>query len=134
MSYSIKEVSEKFNISPYTLRYYEKEGLLPSVKRSDNGNRLYSDTDLEWLQVVCCMRATGMSIVDIKDYIDLSLRGADTVPERRQIILRQKEIIENHIKEYEGLLKVVNKKLKYYDNITPSESKMIHPEQRERTS
>ena len=134
MSYSIKEVSEKFNISPYTLRYYEKEGLLPSVQRGNNGNRLYNDTDLEWLQVVCCMRATGMSIAYIKDYIDLSLRGADTVPERQQIILRQKEIIENHIQEYQDLLKLVNKKLTYYDNITQSESKMINPQKREATS
>lgn len=130
MSYSIKEVSERFNISPYTLRYYEKEGLLPSVQRGDNGNRLYSDTDLEWLQVVCCMRATGMSIAYIKDYIDLCLRGADTVPERRQIILRQKEIIENHIQEYQELLRVVNKKLKHYDVVTQSESRMTHPQKK----
>jgi MerR family transcriptional regulator, aldehyde-responsive regulator len=123
MSYPIKEVSKKFNISPYTLRYYEKEGLLPSIGRGDNGNRLYSDIDLDRLQFVCCMRATGMSIADIKDYIDLSHRGADTVQERRQIILRQKEIIENHIEEYQSLLKAVNKKLKYYDEITQSEPK-----------
>ena len=122
MSYSIKEVSEKFNISPYTLRYYEKEGLLPSVQRSQNGNRLYNDTDLEWLQIVCCMRSTGMSISDIKDYIKLCLRGSDTVPERRQIILRQKEIIENHIREYQALLKVVQKKLQHYDQMTQTES------------
>jgi DNA-binding transcriptional MerR regulator len=127
MSYSIKEVSEKFNISAYTLRYYEKEGLLPSVQRGDNGNRLYSDTDLEWLQVVYCMRATGMSIAYIKNYIDLCLRGSDTAPERRQIILRQKEIIENHLKEYQALLEVVNKKLKHYDEIARLEQKLAAP-------
>ncbi len=134
MSYSIKEVSEKFNISPYTLRYYEKEGLLPSVQRSQNGNRLYNDTDLEWLQIVCCMRATGMSIADIKDYIELCLRGSDTVPERRQIILRQKEIIENHIREYRELLKVVNKKLQRYDQITQTESDLITLQNKEGVS
>lgn len=115
MSYTIKEVSEKFNLSPYTLRYYEKEKLLPSIQRANNGKRLYNDLDLEWIQIVCCMRATGMSIGYIKEYVDLCLCGKDTVSERRQIILRQKEVIENHIKEYEALLKVVNNKLKYYD-------------------
>ncbi len=127
MGYSIGAVSEKFNISPYTLRYYEKEGLLPSVQREGNGKRLYSETDLEWIQVVCCMRATGMSIASIKDYIALCLRGSDTVPERRQIILRQKEIIENHLQEYQALLKIVNKKLQRYDELARAESEMAGP-------
>ena len=115
MGYTIKEVSEKFGITPYTLRYYEKEELIPSILREKNGHRQYSDTDLEWIQIVCCMRATGMSIEYIKKYIDLCLLGENTLPERRQIILCQKEIIENHIKEYKQLLNVVNKKLKHYE-------------------
>ena len=52
MAYSIKEVSERFTLSPYTLRYYEKEGLLPPVQRDSNGIRMYNDVDLEWLQIV----------------------------------------------------------------------------------
>lgn len=87
MGYTIKEVSEQFGITPYTLRYYEKEGLLPSVHRRENGHRLYADTDLEWIQIVCCMRSTGMSIDYIKKYIELCLLGENTIPERRKIIL-----------------------------------------------
>lgn len=117
MSYSIKEVSERFHISPYTLRYYEKEELLPPIHRSDKGTRLYSDVDLEWLQLICCMRATGMSMSYIKKYVDLCRLGEDTIPERHQIIIKQKEIIENQIKKYKDLLKVVNKKLNYYSNL-----------------
>lgn len=52
MEYSIKEVAEKFNISAYTLRYYEREGLIPSVQRNDNGRRVYTDVDLGWLELV----------------------------------------------------------------------------------
>ncbi|SFH15703.1 DNA-binding transcriptional regulator, MerR family [Desulfotomaculum arcticum] len=128
MSYSIKEVSQKFNISSYTLRYYEKEGLLPPIQRTANGTRQYSDVDLEWLQLICCMRATGMSIAYIKDYVELCRLGENTIPQRRQIILRQKEIIENHIKEYKDLLKLVNKKLKYYDNIMDSGQNILNPQ------
>ena len=117
MGYTIKEVSERFNITPPTLRFYEKAGLLPSIRREENGHRMYSDTDLEWIQIVCCMRATGMSIDYIKRYINLCLLGENTIPERRQIILCQKEIIENHINEYKKLLKVVNRKLKHYDEL-----------------
>ncbi len=118
MEYTIKEVSERFDLSPHTLRYYEKEGLLPAIGRDANGIRLYSDTDLEWLQLVCCMRATGMSISYIKNYIDLCRMGTDTISERRQIILNQKEIIEGELKKYKELLKMVNRKLKHYDEMT----------------
>ncbi len=128
MSYSIKEVSERFNIPSHTLRYYEKEGLLPSIRRDDNGIRVYSDADLEWLHLVCCMRATGMSISYIKNYIELCHLGKNTIPERRQIILNQKAIIEAELKKYRNLLKVVNKKLKHYDKITQTESKIIDSE------
>jgi DNA-binding transcriptional MerR regulator len=124
MDYAIKEVAEKFNISPHTLRYYEKERLIPSIHRENNGHRRYNDTDLEWIQIVCCMRATGMSITYIKKYIDLCLLGENTVPERRQIILCQKDIIEKHIKEYEEVLTVVNRKLKYYNLLTESENEI----------
>ena len=124
MGYSIKEVSERFNLSQHTLRYYEKEGLLPSIRREDSGNRVYSDVDLEWLHLVCCMRATGMSVAYIKNYVELCRQGKDTIPERRQIILNQKEIIEAELKKYKNLLKLVDKKLKHYDEITRNEPKM----------
>lgn len=115
MSYSIKEVSERFQLSPYTLRYYEKEGLLPHVSRDSNGVRVYNETDLEWLQLICCMRTTGMSISYIKNYVELCRQGNDTIPERRQIILNQKEIVQSELKKYKQLLKAVNHKLQYYD-------------------
>lgn len=117
MNYSIKEVSERFNIPSHTLRYYEKEGLLPSIHRDENGIRQYSDVDLEWLQLVCCMRSTGMSITYIKNYIELCHLGEDTIFERHKIILNQKAIIEKELKKYKDHLKVINKKLKHYDAI-----------------
>lgn len=115
MNYSIKEVAEKFNISSYTLRYYEREGLIPSVQRNDNGRRVYTDTDLGWLQLVCCMRTTGMSISYIKNYVNLCTKGIDTLPERRNIMIEQKEIIKEEIRKYTELLELVDMKLDYYD-------------------
>ncbi len=125
MSYTIKEAAERFHITPYTLRYYEKEVLLPSIRREENGHRLYNDTDLEWIQIVTCMRATGMSIAYIKSYIALCLLGENTIPERRQIILCQKEIVENQINKYKGLLKVIDRKLDHYDDVTQRESLVL---------
>ncbi|MBE6088022.1 MAG: MerR family transcriptional regulator [Clostridium beijerinckii] len=115
MKYSMKEVSEKFNITPYTLRYYEREGLLPFVQRDNNGRRIYTDVDLGSIQLVNCMRATGMSIAYIKNYVSLTTNGKDTVEERRNIMLEQKEILKEEIKKYTDLLELVNMKLDYYD-------------------
>ncbi|OPJ58252.1 MerR family transcriptional regulator [Clostridium chromiireducens] len=133
MNYSIKEVAEKFNISSYTLRYYEREGLIPSVQRNDNGRRVYTDIDLGWLQLVCCMRATGMSISYIKNYVNLCTEGIDTLPERRNIMIEQKEIIKEEIRKYTELLKLVDMKLDYYDEkISKDELKRFIGRKREK--
>lgn len=121
MGYSIKEVSEKLNISQYTLRYYEKEGLIPNVERNYSGRRVYSDNDLIWIQLIGCMRATGMSIAYIKNYVELTVQGKGTLLKRRDIILEQKEIIETEIKKYNDLLEVVNIKLQRYDKLIKDE-------------
>lgn len=79
MSYSTKEVMEKFKLLKHALRYYEKEGLLPMIKRDKNGARKYSDVDLEWLSLIRCMRAAEMPIAYIKDYIELCKGRLSTV-------------------------------------------------------
>ncbi|AGF55806.1 MULTISPECIES: MerR family transcriptional regulator [Clostridium] len=131
MNLSIKEVAEKFNITPYTLRYYEREGLIPSVQRKDNGRRVYTDVDLGWLQIVSCMKATGMSISYIKNYVELCTNGKDTLEERRKIMCKQKEIINEEIKKYTDLLELVDMKLDYYDEkISKDELKKIITEKK----
>lgn len=131
MSYSIKEVSKKYNLSTYTLRYYEREGLLPTVQRNENNKRFYTDIDLGWIEMICCMRATGMSISYIKNYIDLCVKGNDTLSERRKIMLGQREIIKEHLKKYTDLLELVDMKLDYYDKkVSKDELKKIIIEKR----
>lgn len=117
MEYTIKDVAVKFNLAPHTLRYYEQEGLLPPVRRLENGRRVYSETDLLRIEMLCCMRATGMSVEAIKQYNALTHQGEDTLPERRQIIASQKTIVENHIQEYQVFLELLSKKLQYYDSL-----------------
>jgi len=131
MSYSIKDVSQKYNLSTYTLRYYEREGLLPTVQRNDNNKRFYTDIDLGWIEMICCMRATGMSISYIKNYIDLCVKGNDTLSDRRKIMLDQREIIKEHLKKYTDLLELVDMKLDYYDKkVSKDELKKIIIEKR----
>ena len=71
--YTIGQVSELFGLPISTLRYYDKEGLLPFVERSPGGIRLFRETDVEWLNVIGCLKSAGMSIGDIREYIRLAM-------------------------------------------------------------
>ena len=78
MIYTVGEMAQKLGVPASTLRYYDKEGLLPFVERSSGGIRMFRENDFEWLQVIRCMKKAGMSIKDIRQYIELSIQGDDT--------------------------------------------------------
>ena len=96
---TIKEVSEQTGISAYTLRYYEREGILPYVKRDQSGNRLYDEESLEWLSFTMALRATGMPLAQIKRYVDLYQEGENTLKLRKQMMLKHKEKVERDLSE-----------------------------------
>ena len=114
MNYSIKQVSEKTNLKPYVLRYYEKEGLLPSVSRSESGIRRYSEYDLEWIGLICCLKNTGMSIKQIKDFVELSLQGNETLKKRCDLLIEHKRNVEEQILEMQIHLQKVACKINYF--------------------
>ena len=82
MPYTVGEMAKMLDVPASTLRYYDKEGLLPFVARSSGGIRLFQDSDLEWLRVIGCMKKAGMSIKDIRQYIELAMQaGYSTAPD-----------------------------------------------------
>ncbi len=86
----ISEVSKKYNISPDTLRYYEKEGLLPNVKKNASGIREYSENDCNWVEFIKCMRGAGLSIEVLAKYIELFYKGDSTKEERKNILTEER--------------------------------------------
>jgi DNA-binding transcriptional MerR regulator len=117
MGYSIAEVSERTHLTPHTLRYYEKEGLLPFVERSDSGNRNFKEEDLEMLELICCLKNTGMPLKKIKDYIQLCIKGNSTVEIRREIFLKHREDVLNQMAELQKNLDKINCKIDHYDSV-----------------
>lgn len=93
MVYTVGEMAKLLDIPASTLRYYDKEGLLPFVERSSGGIRLFRESDFEWLQVIGCMKKAGMSIRDIRQYIEQAQRGDDTIALRLVILRRQREVL-----------------------------------------
>lgn len=83
----------RLDVPASTLRFYDKEGLLPFVERLPGGIRMFQDTDLEWLQITCCMKKAGMSIRDIRQYIEQAQRGDNTIVLRLAMFRRQREFL-----------------------------------------
>ncbi len=114
MDYSINQVSKKTQLPPYTLRYYEKEGLLPFVKRSQGGIRRFSEDDLEWLGLICCLKSTGMSIRQIKEFVELSMLGGETLKQRCEMLEEHKKCVEEQLEVMEKHLQKVTKKIECF--------------------
>ena len=114
MNYSISEIAKMLNVSTYTIRYYDKEGLFPLVKRV-NGIRVFEDKDFPWLRMLNCLKNLNMPIKKIKEYVDLALKGDETLKERYQLILEQEENIQKQIKELKYYKKQIDFKKAYYE-------------------
>jgi DNA-binding transcriptional MerR regulator len=114
LSYSIKEVSEKTGLPLHVLRYYEHEGLLPGVARNRSGIRSYSENDLELLSLICCLKNTGMSIKQIKSFVELSVEGDATLQERCDLLREHKKNVEAKILEVQKHLQKVTHKIEYF--------------------
>lgn len=125
MGYTIKQVAEQFALSAHTLRYYEKEGLLPLVTRDENGNRLFCEADLEWLVLIRCLRDTGMSVGEIKAYVALCQQGDTTIFQRREIIAQHKRDVEEKINRMQEYLTRIDRKLQGYDAFIADESSCV---------
>lgn len=125
MNYTIKQVAEQFAISTHTLRYYEKEGLLPLVMRDEKGNRLFCEADLEWLVLIRCLRDTGMSVGEIKAYVALCQQGDATIFQRREIIAQHKRDVEKKICRMQEYLTRIDRKLQGYDAFIAGESSCV---------
>ncbi|WP_294468365.1 MerR family transcriptional regulator [uncultured Anaerofustis sp.] len=115
--YTVKDVSKKLNLSEHTIRYYTDKDLIPSVKRNKNNVRLFDEESINWFIGIKCLKDCGMSIEDIKKYIDLCLEGDSTVEERFDIILKQKEIAERQLEEAKDRLIYLENKVKHYEDI-----------------
>lgn len=114
MSYTVGEMSKILGVPASTLRYYDKQGLLPFVERSKGGIRLFQDVDLEWLRIIECLKKSGMSLSEIKRFILLSMDGDDSIDERLVLMQKQYEVVHQQMLELQETLNTVEYKCWYY--------------------
>jgi len=114
LEYSIKQISEITGYSQSTLRYYEKEKLLPPVKRNINGVRIYSEDYLEWISLISCLKNTNMPVSEIKKFVVFCAEGDKTLKERLDIVLKHQQDIKDQIAELKNYQKHIDFKVEYY--------------------
>ncbi|REE80185.1 DNA-binding transcriptional MerR regulator [Paenibacillus taihuensis] len=116
MNYTINEVAQKFGLSAHTLRYYDKEGLLPFIERTTSGNRVFTDADLNWVALICCLKDTGMPIKEMKTYSQWATLGAETIDERKQMLTEHRLEVTRQIEKLQQNLKLIDEKIEFYND------------------
>lgn len=115
MGYTISEMAKILGISPSALRYYDKEGLLPYVERTKGGSRIFTDRDYEALMVIDCLKKSGLSIKEIKAFIELSQKGDISIGERLELFCKRREMIQRQMEEARAALALLDYKCWYYE-------------------
>lgn len=110
-------MADRTGVTLDTLRYYEDEGLLTGIARASNGHRRYSEDDVLWVEVLRCLRDTGMTIEQLRHYCRLGQRGPVTEPERKQILLEHRALVEQQIADRRRALERIDEKLAHYDDV-----------------
>ncbi len=114
MSYTIGEISKITGIAVPTLRYYDKEGLFNNIERSEGGIRKFSDAELLTIKWINCLKSTGMTLKDVKQYLDMNLEGDETLQSRFELFNEREIAVKEQMKELEKTMAMVNIKQWWY--------------------
>lgn len=125
---TIAEVAKKYDLTPDTLRYYERIGLIPGVGRTSGGIRDYQEEDCRWIEFIKCMRGTGLPVETLIEYVRLFQTGDATIQARKELLMEQRDRLKERVEEMQSTLERLNVKIKRYENvIVPIEDELrIH--------
>jgi DNA-binding transcriptional MerR regulator len=121
-SWSTREAAEKCGLTQYTVRWYERIGLLQPIARGPDGRRRFDDNDLEWLALISKLRATGMTVRNMQHYARLVRSGAGE-GERLELLKRHRELVAQAISERQECLQVLDNKISYYGRVVCAATK-----------
>lgn len=120
-----KEVCEQVGISYETLKFYCKEGLVPNVKRDKNNYRVFDEKNVAWLKGLQCLRKCGMSIKDMKLYMNYCMEGPSTIPERKEMLNKLNESLVKRINDLNECIDFIENKQAFYDDVLDGKIKYI---------
>lgn len=115
--YTMKQACEQTQLPYETLKFYCNQGLVPNVKRDQNNRRIFDDRDIAWINSLNCLKKCGMSISEMKDYIELCLGGASTIPERKIILDAKRHALIEQLKQVQDSIDYIDWKQGFYDDV-----------------
>ncbi|ADL51221.1 MerR family transcriptional regulator [Clostridium cellulovorans] len=113
---TISEVSKKYELSQDTLRYYERIGLIPPVNRNKSGIRDYTEEDCRWVEFIKCMRASGLPIEVLIEYVALFQKGDETIEARKDILVEQHKVLVEKMEEIKKTIERLDYKITIYED------------------
>jgi DNA-binding transcriptional MerR regulator len=125
-TYSISEAAKELNLTVYTLRYYDKEGLMPFVERTAGGTRVFKESDISSLKIIECLKSTGMPIKEIKHFIDWCSEGDSTLQQRYDMFMERKANVEAQMEELKKTIEIIEHKCLYYKTALEAGTEDIH--------
>lgn len=121
--YSMKQVCEITGLTYDALKFYCNTGLVPNVKRDKNNYRIFNDRDIEWIKSLSCLKGCGMSIKEIKEYLDLCLKGKESIPKRKAVLTIKKQELEAKMQELQNSIDYIDWKQQFYDDVLSGKTK-----------
>lgn len=115
--YTMMQVCRALNMTYQTLKFYCNEGLIPNVKRDSNNRRIFDDKDVKWIKDLTCLKRCGMSIQEMKEYLELCLQGESTIIQRKEMLAKKQDALHISIKELEDSVAYIDWKQNFYDEV-----------------
>ncbi len=115
--YTMKQACEQTGLSYETLKFYCNQGLVPHVKRDSQNRRVFDDRDIAWINSLTCLKNCNMGIGEMKEYLDLCLLGAETIPQRKKILEAKEEQLRQELKRVQDSIDYIHWKQSYYDEV-----------------
>lgn len=115
--YTMMQVCRETDMTYQALKYYCNEGLIPNVKRDANNRRVFDERDVKWIKDLVCLKKCGMSIQEMKEYLNLCLQGESSIPQRKEMLTRKQEALRASIQELEESVAYIDWKQTFYDDV-----------------
>ncbi|MBO5522311.1 MAG: MerR family transcriptional regulator [Roseburia sp.] len=115
--YTMMQVCRELDMTYQTLKYYCNEGLIPNVKRDSNNRRVFDERDVKWIKDLSCLKRCGMSIQEMKEYLELCLQGESTIMLRKEMLTKKREALLDSIQELEDSVAYIDWKQNFYDEV-----------------
>lgn len=119
--YTMNDVCKRVGLPYETLRFYCNEGLIPNIERDRNNYRIFDERNIRWIESLQCLKRCGMSLRDMKEYLQLCLRGQSTIPARKRILAAQSDILRRKMDELRKSLDYIEDKQRYFDGVLAGE-------------